>query len=546
MAKKVACVLFALALSCYLAGMFGLVRIFFVLFGLLYFAPFFLVGTCVIWLILPSEVRSKYKGHMVRFGLLVLWCLILLYQGREVINRFYMHDVYYLIRISTKVLLLLLMVFYGWNLLKQGWRKKTIIFTIVYLLFLVGPAVVSPFRGASWQGDAHDSTKVLGTLGYADWVPAGDSLDKVSVTLHKPELSCKGLNLFSLPQPGRFFLMDMQGKILRTWEMQEIYDYDSKWPDGMLATSGDLITYCTDYAFMQVRWDSTERWIRKMRTHHGFFIAPNKDIYALTRKDGVLMHRGLCLPILKDSVTIMSADGEIKRTISLTQAAKHDLPDERVSKIYKYILNPKNLEGIVRRALKGQAIIRSSSAFDVLHTNSVAVVDRDMPGLCEKGDILVSMRDLDMIGILDPDTEEFIWKWGPGKTEGQHHATLLENGHILLFDNGCKRGYSRIIELDPHTNEIVWQYKADPPEDFFSETRGSCQRLPNDNILITESDRGRVFEVTRSGEIVWEFYIPEINESTKARKATYRMVRITNPQDYPLLKKLMGQLSSSP
>lgn len=199
MTKKIFCVLVILALSCYVAGMFGLVRVFFVLFGLLYFTPVFLVGTCVIWLILPSEVRSKYKGHLVRFGLLVLWCLILLYQGREVISRFYMPDVYYLIRISTKVVLLLLMVFYGWNLLKEGWRKRTIIFTIVYLLFLVSPVVVSPFMGASWQGDARDSTKILGTLGYADWIPAGENADKVSVTVHKPELSCNGLNLFFAP-----------------------------------------------------------------------------------------------------------------------------------------------------------------------------------------------------------------------------------------------------------------------------------------------------------------------------------------------------------
>jgi hypothetical protein len=109
----------------------------------------------------------------------------------------------------------------------------------------------------------------------------------------------------------------------------------------------------------------------------------------------------------------------------------------------------------------------------------------------------------------------------------------------LLFDNGDERGYSRIIELDPRTKEIVWQYKADPPEDFFSDSRGSCQRLPNDNILITESTKGRVFEITRSGEIVWEFYVPEIDESTKARKTIYRVVRITNPEDYPMLKSLL-------
>ena len=43
---------------------------------------------------------------------------------------------------------------------------------------------------------------------------------------------------------------------------------------------------------------------------------------------------------------------------------------------------------------------------------------------------------------------------------------------------------------------------------FFSELCGTCQRLPNGNTLITESTRGRAFEVTPDKEIVWEFVSP--------------------------------------
>ncbi|MHC4720712.1 MAG: arylsulfotransferase family protein, partial [Planctomycetota bacterium] len=78
--------------------------------------------------------------------------------------------------------------------------------------------------------------------------------------------------------------------------------------------------------------------------------------------------------------------------------------------------------------------------------------------------------------------------------------------------------------------------KSNPPEKFFSKRRGSCQRLPNGNTLITESDEGRVFEITRGGETVWEFYEPEIRIKNKKRKrmAIYRMMRTTNPTwNYP-------------
>jgi hypothetical protein len=83
--------------------------------------------------------------------------------------------------------------------------------------------------------------------------------------------------------------------------------------------------------------------------------------------------------------------------------------------------------------------------------------------------------------------------------------------------------------VDPQKDEIVWTYSDDPPDHFFSYNRGSSQRLPNGNTLITESDRGRVFEVTPEGTVVWEFFNPETNLDKDLRAAIYRMMRITNP-----------------
>lgn len=35
-----------------------------------------------------------------------------------------------------------------------------------------------------------------------------------------------------------------------------------------------------------------------------------------------------------------------------------------------------------------------------------------------------------------------------------------------------------------------------------------AQRLPNGNTLITEGGTGRVFEITKAGQIVWEYVSP--------------------------------------
>jgi hypothetical protein len=102
--------------------------------------------------------------------------------------------------------------------------------------------------------------------------------------------------------------------------------------------------------------------------------------------------------------------------------------------------------------------------------------------------------------------------------------TLLDNGRLLIFDNGTQRSYSRVIELDPVTLEVTWEYRADPPESFHSKWRGSSQRLPNGNTLICETDAGHVFEVTPQGERVWEFWNPELRGDR--RKRIYRFMRV--------------------
>ncbi len=92
--------------------------------------------------------------------------------------------------------------------------------------------------------------------------------------------------------------------------------------------------------------------------------------------------------------------------------------------------------------------------------------------------------------------------------DGTVAASLLPDGSLLLFDNGTFRTgesvtYSHAIEVDRPTRAITWQYRDAPPENFFTPFMGSAQRLPNGNTLVTESAFGRIFEVTRDGEVPW-------------------------------------------
>jgi outer membrane protein assembly factor BamB len=75
---------------------------------------------------------------------------------------------------------------------------------------------------------------------------------------------------------------------------------------------------------------------------------------------------------------------------------------------------------------------------------------------------------------------------------------MLDNGNILHADNN-------VTEIDPKTNEIVWSYK---PEQQKGGGTFSCQRLKNGNTMVGENSAGRIVEIDKAGNIVFELKLP--------------------------------------
>jgi hypothetical protein len=168
--------------------------------------------------------------------------------------------------------------------------------------------------------------------------------------------------------------------------------------------------------------------------------------------------------------------------------------------------------------------------------------------------IFVSSPGWNFIGIIDKRTGEFVWNMGPdypgaydyskkvfsGKVPRpvdqlsfQHDVHMIPEGlpgagNVLVFDNEGAGGVppfylelfqgSRVLEIDPITREIVWQYDASASKQpywaFFSPIISSARRLPNGNTLIDEGIHGRIFQVTSDGEIVWEYVNPHFGTHT--------------------------------
>ena len=171
---------------------------------------------------------------------------------------------------------------------------------------------------------------------------------------------------------------------------------------------------------------------------------------------------------------------------------------------------------------KGFYVNRLVDRSDYAHINSV-FQDTD-------GNYIASLRHVSQVVKISRSTGNVLWRFGgktnqftflnepnPGNMCAQHTATRLENGNLLLFDNGTtsfcwpvvpERGQmTRIAEFELNesakTAKLVWSYSR---EDAFTTSRGSSQRLPNGNTLIGWGNGPSILatEVNKEGEVVFE------------------------------------------
>lgn len=138
-------------------------------------------------------------------------------------------------------------------------------------------------------------------------------------------------------------------------------------------------------------------------------------------------------------------------------------------------------------------------------------------GVTAEGWVLMSLRTTSGVIGVDKASGDVRLHIPPSVVSHQHAPVPLDNGNILVFDNGNFRNgahvaFSRALEIDPRNNRIVWQYTDETVNLFYSAFMGNAQRLPNGNTHITESATGRLFEVTPAGEVVWEYIIPWFGE----------------------------------
>lgn len=160
---------------------------------------------------------------------------------------------------------------------------------------------------------------------------------------------------------------------------------------------------------------------------------------------------------------------------------------------------------------------------DPTHLNDVEPLPSslaDQYPLFEPGDLIVSLRDLDLVFVMDPSSGQVRWHASQPFIK-QHDPDFIGGGWITLFDNrwdgtarGTLLGGSRILALQPHTDSVRTLFPTRHSEPFYTDYAGKSQLMGNGRMLLTESEAGRVVEVSSDGRTIWEWIVEPYDKSS--------------------------------
>jgi hypothetical protein len=316
--------------------------------------------------------------------------------------------------------------------------------------------LASSLPGAYAQTDEERRLEALKAIPYVSWTQSPVDEADHGVTLYDSLRAFDGYTLYA----GRSHatLVDMRGVPVHSWTNPDL----KEWEHAEMTEDGDLYVVLQRRGVYRLGWSGEVVWSCEAPVHHDFDVEPDGSVLAIAYDDVEIPEIG------PDAVTS-------DRIVRLG-------PGGAVTDVWK--LSEHRLELLTwcsREALTSMPADVPDG--DWSHMNTLELIRDPRPGptgprmvgdAFRPGNVLVSIRNLDLVGVVDLSSGEFVWGWGPGELDHPHQPTMLPNGNILVFDNGYFRGWSRVVEYDPLAETIVWEYRAPGGSSFFSRGRGAC------------------------------------------------------------------------
>lgn len=333
------------------------------------------------------------------------------------------------------------------------------------------------------------------------------------VPTYLPEAAYPGLNLVTAVEADdrlAAYIMDMEGKIIHSWEV----DWFKIWPDAkhlpdkalpkerpgthihgaVVLDDGDIVYNYEHLGLVRLDLCGDVVWRLPYRTHHSIHEDDEGDLWVsaqINRVSRDARYSNHKPEFIEPIILEVSQDGKIKSEISVLE-----------------LLRENGLSGLLYMSAKNNR--DTSVSGDTIHLNDVEPFPSSMqPGLFSPGDLLISLRNIHTVLVFTAATRKIKHVW-VGAFVRQHDPDFVDGNTISVFDNNNiapkeSGQQSQILLLSAVSNERTVYYDGDGKTPFYTDILGKHQWLPNGNLLISESLRGRAFEIDPDGRVVWEY-----------------------------------------
>jgi hypothetical protein len=366
-----------------------------------------------------------------------------------------------------------------------------------------------------------------------------------------------GYTLFGPMFDKNVYLIDMEGNVVHKWETKNnTAEYAELLPNGNVlrgAEDHEFAVYFGGSAgiVQELTWDNKVVWEYKLNSpkglfHHAFDRMPNGNTLILAWEQ-------------KSWDEAIAKGRDPKKTHPNGVPNMMDPKKRPTMGIWPDMIQEVNKEGkVVWEWHAWDHIGTGPDQLDInftlpmyfnpimggpdwSHCNTVQYIP-------EKDVVMLNSRNFGEFYWIDKKTGKIVYRWGnpgaygkgrlPGGYAddgdqilfGPHHTQMQSNGNITIFDNGTSRpngNRSRVVEMDPKTNKIVWEFASTgggfQGNSFYSSFQGAAQKLANGNFLVTSTMESHVFEVTPDKKIVWEFQNPIGDKGPACTREDFQM-----------------------
>jgi outer membrane protein assembly factor BamB len=268
---------------------------------------------------------------------------------------------------------------------------------------------------------------------------------------HVPSKAYQGYTLFAPLSGGGVWLVDMQGRFVHHWEVDHLpAAHGVLLPNGNLLYAGKPPDAPLEFGgiggeLLELDWDGNVLWkYEDPYMHHDFHRLPNGNTMVL---------RWVKTP---DDITAKvkgGVSGTEREGVMWADSFREITPEGKV--VWEWL-------GYEHLDPEDDAICPLCWRAEWTHANSCSGT--------HDGNVITALLTLNAIVIIDKATGDFKWRWGAEELAHPHNPNMLDNGNILVFDNGSHRPSSptnpygmmggpsgRFFEVTPD-KELVWEY----------------------------------------------------------------------------------------